>query len=96
MTRGGRRPGSGQPPKYGVPLSERIGLDLTEAERAEIEAEVPDGDPVGRWIVEAALARTRSLLCAECQRQHRVVLENNGSFAPVAVIDKLLEVTGGK
>lgn len=63
MTRsshGGRRPGAGQPPKYGAPMTERIGLQLTEAERAEIEAAVPEGYPVGRWIVEAALMRARS------------------------------------
>ncbi len=38
MTRGGRRPGAGQPPIAGQPQTERIGLKLTEAERAEIEA----------------------------------------------------------
>ena len=60
MTRGGRRPGAGQPPKYGVAMTERMGLVMTEAERAEIEAAVPDGCPAGRWIVEAALMRARS------------------------------------
>ena len=59
MTRGGPRPGSGQPPIAGTPQTERIHLRLTEAERAEIEAAVPDGRPVGRWIVEAALIRAR-------------------------------------
>lgn len=57
--RGGRRPGAGQPPKYGTPMTERLGLVMTEAERAEIEAAVPDGQPVGRWIVDAALLRAR-------------------------------------
>lgn len=60
MTRGGARPGSGQPPIAGTPQTERIGLKLTEAERAEIEAAIPDGKPVGRWIVEAALMRARN------------------------------------
>lgn len=60
MTHGGRRPGAGQPPKYGAAMTERMGLTLTEAERAEIEAAVPAGSPVGRWIVEAALTRARS------------------------------------
>lgn len=57
---GGRRPGAGQPPIAGQPQTERISLKLTEAERAEIEAAVPDGHPVGRWIVDAALIRARS------------------------------------
>jgi hypothetical protein len=57
--RGGYRPDSGQPPIGGVPQTERIGLKLTEGERAEIEAAIPDGHPVGRWIVEAALTRAR-------------------------------------
>jgi hypothetical protein len=57
--RGGYRPGSGQPPIAGTPQTERIGLKLTEGERAEIEAAIPDGHPVGRWIVEAALMRAR-------------------------------------
>lgn len=59
MTRGGRRPGAGQPPIAGMPQTERFELRMTEAERAEIEAAVPDGDPVGRWIVAAALMRAR-------------------------------------
>lgn len=59
MTRGGSRPGAGAKPLAGQPQSERISLALTEAERAEIEAAVPAGSPVGRWIVEAALARAR-------------------------------------
>jgi hypothetical protein len=54
--------GPGQPPKYGARLSERIGLVMTEAERAEIEAAVPDGHPTGRWIVEAAVMRARGVL----------------------------------
>jgi len=59
VARGGRRPGAGQPPVAGVPQTERFGLKMTEAERAEIEAAVPAGRPVGRWIVEAALMRAR-------------------------------------
>lgn len=62
MPRGGARTGAGRPPKYGTPAEERMGLALTEAERAEIEAAVPHGEPVGRWIVEAALARARATL----------------------------------
>lgn len=61
MTRGGRRPGAGARPLAGMPQTERIELKLTEAERAEIEAAVPEGYPVGRWIVEAALMRARSV-----------------------------------
>jgi len=61
MTRGGARPGAGQPPVAGQPQTERIGLKLTEAERAEIEAAVPNDRPVGRWIVEAAIMRSRSV-----------------------------------
>lgn len=57
---GGRRPGSGQPPIAGTPQTERIGLKLTEAQYAEIIAAVPDGEPLGPWIVEAALMRARS------------------------------------
>lgn len=41
-------------------MTERIPLMMTEAERAEIEAAVPDGHPVGRWIVNAALEKARS------------------------------------
>lgn len=59
MRRGGARAGAGQPPKYGAAMTERVGLKLTEAELAEINAAVPDGHPVGRWIVDAALARAR-------------------------------------
>jgi hypothetical protein len=42
-----------------MPQTERINLTLTEAERAEIEAAVPAGAPVGRWIVESAVMRAR-------------------------------------
>jgi hypothetical protein len=41
--------GPGQPSKYGVRLHERIGLAMTESERGEIEAAVPNEHPVGRW-----------------------------------------------
>lgn len=57
--RGGARPGAGQPPIAGVPQTERLTLKMTEGERAEIEAAVPGGKPVSRWIVEAALQRAR-------------------------------------
>jgi hypothetical protein len=60
MTRGGRRPGAGQPPKYGMPMRVRVSLTMTEADHAEISAEVPDGEPFGRWVVEAALMRARA------------------------------------
>ena len=49
----------GQPPIAGTPKTERLQLALTEAQRAEIEAAVPDDEPVGPWIVEAALMRAR-------------------------------------
>lgn len=58
-THGGRRPGAGQPPKYGAAMTERLELKLTEADKAEILAAVPTGSPVGRWVVEAALTRAR-------------------------------------
>lgn len=58
---GGARPGAGQPPVAGQPQTERINLRLTESERAEIEAAVPTGAPVGRWIVEAAVMRAREV-----------------------------------
>lgn len=51
--------GPGQPPKYGVRMRERIGLVMTEAARAEIEAAVPDGESRSAWIVGAALMRAR-------------------------------------
>lgn len=70
---GGRRPGSGQPPIAGTPQTERIGLKLTEAEHAEIVAAVPDGYPVSRWIVEAALMRARNEL------QQEVLPEQEGT-----------------
>lgn len=57
--RGGARAGAGRPPVAGQPQDEHINLTLTEAERAEIEAAVPAGKPVGRWIVKAALAAAR-------------------------------------
>jgi hypothetical protein len=57
---GGARAGSGRKAVAGTPQTERINLTLTEAERAEIEDAVPEGDPVGRWIVEAALMRSRA------------------------------------
>lgn len=62
MTRshGGCRPGAGQPPLAGVRQTKRIELKLAEPEYAEILGAVPDGYPVRRWIVEAALMRARS------------------------------------
>jgi len=96
VTRGGEREGAGQPPKYGVPMTERWGLELTEADAAEIQAAVPDGKSRSRWIVEAALARARPApVCEECQRLRRVVLETSGSFTPEA-IDRMLEATGAE
>jgi hypothetical protein len=59
MTRGGSRPGAGRPPVRGTKQTEYLPLRLTEAERAEIEAAVPDGDPVGPWVIFAALMRAR-------------------------------------
>lgn len=56
---GGTRRGRGQPPTRGVAQTERLTVRLTEAERAEIEAAVPDGVSVSWWIVEAALDRAR-------------------------------------
>lgn len=60
--RGGRRPGSGQPPKYGMPMTVRREVKLTEADDAEITAAVPEGFSWARWVVEAALMRARKEL----------------------------------
>lgn len=57
--RGGRRPGAGQP-RRDPPLTERMSLEMSEADRAEIEAAVPADRKVGPWIVEAAVMRARS------------------------------------
>lgn len=57
--RGGARPGAGQPPIAGIPKTERVQLLMTEAQRAEIEAAVPSDEPVGPWIVDAAIMRAR-------------------------------------
>lgn len=62
MTRGGRRPGAGRPPLAGTPQTERIELRLPEAEYAEILSAVPEGQPVGQWIIDAALMRARGNL----------------------------------
>lgn len=62
MTRNSLRPGPGQPPTRGQPQTERITLRCTEAERAEINAAIPDGQPEGPWIIEAAVMRARKEL----------------------------------
>lgn len=62
MTRGGARPNAGRPPNNGVRMWERFMVYMTEAERAEIEVAVPDGEAMGRWIVGAALMRARGEL----------------------------------
>lgn len=62
MTRGGARSGAGRLPLAGQSQTERIGLKLTEAERAEIEGAVPEDRTGGRWIVEAAIMRARGQL----------------------------------
>jgi len=49
----------GQPPTRGLPQTERMTLRLTEADRAEILAAVPDDEPVGPWVIDAALMRAR-------------------------------------
>ena len=59
MTRGGPRPGAGQPPKYGAPMTIRKEIKLTEGDYAEITAAVPGDEPWSRWVVEAALMRAR-------------------------------------
>jgi hypothetical protein len=63
------RRGPGQPVKYGARLTERQGLCMTKAEREEIEAAVPEGKPVGRWIVDAAIARARREAAAVLQEE---------------------------
>jgi LmbE family N-acetylglucosaminyl deacetylase len=62
------RRGPGQPPKYGAPMTVRQGVCMTEAEREEIAAAVPDGHPVGRWIVDAAIERARREARAAARR----------------------------
>ena len=52
----------GQPPTRGVKQTERLTLRLTEPERAEIEAAVPADEPVGPWVIDAALMRARKEL----------------------------------
>lgn len=53
------RPGAGQPPVRGQPQTERLpSIKCTEAELAEIQAAAGD-EPLGPWIVEAALMRAR-------------------------------------
>lgn len=54
------RPGAGQPPVRGQPQRERLHIRLTEAELAEIQAAAGD-EPLGPWIVEAALRRARGV-----------------------------------
>lgn len=54
-----RHPG-GRPPVRGSPQRIRKQLKLTEAEWAEISACIPDGEPEGPWIIEAALRRART------------------------------------
>jgi hypothetical protein len=38
---------------------------MTQAEYGEILAAVPDGHPVGRWIVDAAIERARREAAAQ-------------------------------
>jgi hypothetical protein len=52
------RRGAGQPPVRGTKQTERLHLKLTEAELAEIQDAAGD-EPLGPWIVEAALRRAR-------------------------------------
>lgn len=52
----------GQPPTRGMKQTERMTLRLTEAERAEICAAVPADEPVGPWVIDAALMRARKEL----------------------------------
>lgn len=61
MTRGGARPGAGHPPIAGVPQTERVVLNMTEAERAEIEAAVPPKKSRNRFIIDAALMLARMI-----------------------------------
>lgn len=53
------RPGAGRPPIRGQPQTMRLpSIKCTEAELAEIQAAAGD-EPLGPWIVEAALRRAR-------------------------------------
>lgn len=53
------RPGAGRPPVRGTPQTHRLpSIKVTEAELAEIRRAVGD-EPLGPWIVEAALRRAR-------------------------------------
>jgi hypothetical protein len=51
----------GQPPTRGQKQTERMTLRLTEAEKAEIVAAVPEDEKVGPWVVEAAVMRARPI-----------------------------------
>jgi hypothetical protein len=61
VTRGGSRPGSGQPPVAGQPKRPHT-IGATEAQWAEIRAAVPEDEPVGPWVIDAALMRARKEL----------------------------------
>lgn len=53
------RPGAGRPPIRDSAQTERLpSIKCTEAELAEIQAAAGD-EPLGPWIVEAALMRAR-------------------------------------
>jgi hypothetical protein len=52
------RVGAGHPPVRGVAQRERLHLKLTEAELAEIQVAAGE-EPLGPWIIEAALRRAR-------------------------------------
>jgi cytochrome c553 len=53
------RPGAGRPPIRGTAQTYRLpSIKCTEAELAEIQAAAGD-EPLGPWIVEAALRRAR-------------------------------------
>lgn len=53
------RPGAGRPPVRATAQTERLHLRLTEAELAEIR-DAAGEEPLGPWVVEAALRRARS------------------------------------
>lgn len=59
--RGGRRRGAGRPPLRGKAKTVRRHLVLTEADVAEIGDAVPDGEPVGPWMVNASLLHARAM-----------------------------------
>jgi hypothetical protein len=66
-------------------------MRMTEAQRAEIAAPVHKGDPVGPWIVDAALMRARG--CSDendHKRTEDMTTENSHLSAAVDALGKIM------